>query len=278
MISDWAVMRDRDGILLNYYGPSSMTVPLGPDLTVDITQMTDYPVAGTINIAVSPSKATPFTLKLRIPYWSQTTTVELNGQAVQDVRPGKYLAITRQWEKGDRIQLNLDMSLHFWSGEQDCRERTSIYRGPLLLAYDHRYNLHLAAPMKNEAWPEDCGKPSYDRHHLAHMNKPFDRSLLNISTLDARAMRYRPASWPDWLPPLLLLEVTAADGQRVQLCDFGSAGEGGTPYVSWLPVSHAPTPVPFSRDNPLRSQRVSTDTGILGIQNLLLSDVVSVGG
>lgn len=244
MISDWAVIRDNQGILLNYYGPSRMTVPMGRGVTVVITQKTDYPVAESIDMEVSPSKALPFTLKLRIPYWSRTTTVKLNGRTVKGIGPGQYLAIDRRWKKGDRIRINLDMSLHFWSGEHDCWKRTSIYRGPLLLAFDHRYNLHLSAPTDRKVWREDPGRQ-------------FDRNMLNIPVLDASAMRCRPVSWSDWLPPLLLLDVASADGKRVRLCDYGSAGECGTPYVTWLPVIHAPKPVPFSRDNPLRSQRAN---------------------
>jgi DUF1680 family protein len=239
MISDWAVMRDDEGILLNYYGPSKMLVPLGSGVDVDITQTTDYPVTGTINIEVSPSQGVPFTLKLRIPTWSRETAVIVNGQTVKEICPGRYLAINRQWEKGDRIRIELDMSPHLWSGEQDCQGRASIYWGPLLLAFDHRYNLHLSADGERKAWPEDPWRP-------------FDREMLTIPALDAKALRCQPVSWSDWLPPLLLLEVTAADGRVVRLCDYGSAGEAGTPYVTWLPVVHAPAPALFARDNPLR--------------------------
>ena len=37
----------------------------------------------------------------------------------------------------------LDFSPHFWPGERECQGLVSIYRGPLLLAYDQRYNQHL---------------------------------------------------------------------------------------------------------------------------------------
>jgi uncharacterized protein len=242
MISDWAVMRDEHGILLNYYGPSRMTVPLGGGVTVLVAQTTVYPVLGDIDMEVSPSKTVSFTLRLRIPYWSRTTTVKLNGRTVKGVQPGQYLAIARRWQKGDRIRIHLDMSLHFWRGERECRGRTSIYRGPWLLAFDHRYNLHLAGQTDRQA----CGQ---------NPAKPFDRNLLHIPALDGNALRCKAVSWPDWLPPLLLMEVAATDGKKVRLCDYGSAGECGTPYVTWLPVIHAPPAVPFSRENPLRSRR-----------------------
>ena len=134
------------------------------------------------------------------------------------------------------------MSLHYWSGEKVCKGLASIYRGPLLLAFDHRYNLELSVSSKKQACVED-------------LSKPFDRSMLKIPELDARALKCKQARWNDWLPPFLLLEVKASNGKPVRLCDFGSAGTGGTPYVTWLPVKHSPGPVEFSRAKPLRNSR-----------------------
>ncbi len=56
-----------------------------------------------------------------------------------------------------------------------------------------------------------------------------------------------------WIEPIMLMEFDAG-GQKVRLCDFGSAGEGGTPYRSWLSVKNV-LRTRFSRSNPLRSVR-----------------------
>ena len=57
------------------------------------------------------------------------------------------------------------------------------------------------------------------------------------------------------MPPVLLVKCKAANGKTVHLCDFGSAGETGTPFLSWLPVKHLP-PVPdFSPATPLGTNR-----------------------
>lgn len=83
------------------------------------------------------------------------------------------------------------------------RGRTSTYRGPILLTYDRRYN-------------------------------EMDQDDLPV--LDAQQLKAKKVRWKSWIPPQLLLEFGAADGRKVRLCDFGSAGEGGTPYRSWLRV------------------------------------------
>ena len=241
LLSDWGLMKDKEGLILNYYGPSKLTAKIKSGLSVTLTQETEYPLDGKIVIHVKPSKAAEFALKLRIPHWSKKTTVKLNGEAVPAVETGSYLKIDRKWKRGDRIHVNLDMSFHLWRGEQACEGLASVYRGPILLAYDHRYNLEHAS--KGERQVRDV--------------KEWDRAtcMLSIPPIDAKRMESRPVQWSDWLPPLLLLEFKAADGKTVRLCDFGSAGEAGTPYVSWLPIKHLPPRTDFSHTNPLRTIR-----------------------
>ena len=238
MLSDWALMRDADGLLLNYYSPSTLSTMLASGTQVTLTQATDYPTSGHVGLRVDPAETSDFVLKLRIPYWSAQTRVAVNGWRVPDVKPGRYLALVRTWSPGDTVEIDFDMTLHYWRGERECAGLTSVYRGPLLLAYDHRYNLDRAADA-----------PPRVRHDDA------SQSLLPMPALDARRMQGRPVPWDDWLPPLLLLEFEGADGLPVRLCDFGSAGEAGTPYRSWLRVEHAPGSCAFSRGNPLRSCR-----------------------
>ena len=55
--------------------------------------------------------------------------------------------------------------------------------------------------------------------------------------------------------PLVLLTFAAEGNRSVRLCDFASAGFGGSPYRSWLPVTGA-LPADWSTTNPLRSSRM----------------------
>jgi len=249
LLSDWALMKDRQGLILNYYGPSTMKARLAPALSVSLTQQTDYPLDDRVSIRLTPSSAAEFALKLRIPHWSERTSLKLNGKAVPCVEPGRYTLIRRKWRPGDRLELKLDLSLRFWRGERDCAGLASVYRGPILLTYDHRYNLHNAPR----------GKQQVFAYYLTRKrNAPGWHArdcMLSIPQLDARNMKPRRVQWEGWLPPALLVECRAANGKTVRLCDFGSAGEAGTPYVSWLPVRHLPPPAEFSRANPSRTSR-----------------------
>ena len=221
IVSDWALMGCRGGLILNWYGASTMKARLSSGVTVELAQKTEYPRRGKIEINVSPSRPAQFVLKLRIPYWSSKTKVKLNGERVKSVLAATYLVLDREWNAGDKIELELDMSLHYWVGEKECEGKASIYRGPILLTYDRRLNT---------MDPDE------------------------IPALDATAMKGRLISNNDSLPTVVRVEYTAPDGCKVRLCDFGSAGEGGSPYRSWLPVEQIGV-THFASDNPLRSGR-----------------------
>lgn len=206
LLSDWALMRDDEGLVLNWYGPCALRTELPHCGRVTITQSSAYPVDGRVTLTIRPARIAEFAIKLRIPRWSVSTRVKVNGRTVADVRPASYLAIRRKWRAGDRIDVALDMTPHCWDGELECAGKSSLFRGPILLTYDRRFN-------------------SMDP----------DR----IPPLDARSLSARRLGWRGRNPPQLLLEFTAVGGGKVRLCDFGSAGIGGTPYRSWLVVENS---------------------------------------
>ncbi len=144
----------------------------------------------------------------------------VNGEAVADVTPGTYCRIERQWFDEDTIEIDLDMAPHFWPGDNERAGLTSIYRGPILLAYDQRYNRELQRDVEPAVFGFDPWKTTAEG--------------LQVPALDAAVLT--PTVWDDWLPPMLLFEVFATDGRRVRLCDFASAGQTGSLYRSWLPV------------------------------------------
>ncbi len=245
MLSDWALMKDKDGLILNYYGPSTLKARVKPGLYVTLIQETEYPFDGKIAVKVKPSSPVEIVMKLRIPHWSRKTTVTVNGNTVRGVKAARYLNIHRRWKSGDRIEISLDMSLHLWQGERECEGLSSLYRGPILLAYDHRYNLNRHSEKMQvrdvEKWdPATC--------------------MLDLPLLDGAHMEPKRVAWPVWMPPQLLLEFKTEDGGTLRLCDFGSSGEAGTPYCSWIPVKHGPAAETFSNKNPLRSRQLRAVT------------------
>jgi len=219
LIGEWAVTSGTDGLALNWYGPGKITTPLQSAGSVTLEQQTDYPLSGKVHIRVEPAPPAEFTLRLRIPHWSTDTEVAVNGKNSSSATPGRYLALTRVWKPGDAVDLTLDFTPRYWVGERECSGLTSIYRGPILLAYDPRFNTILPA---------------------------------DLPALDARSLQLVPDRWGGPLAPILLVDVAVADGCVLRLCDFASAGTDGSAYRTWLKVDHV-APSPFSRTNPRRS-------------------------
>ena len=213
-------MRDGEGLFLNWYGAGTITASLESGVKVKLVQRTSYPLMGTVRLVVEPEKPGSFALRLRIPHWSARTAAKVNGEPVAEIVPGRYLTVARIWKPGDVVELELDMTPRFWAGERESAGLTSIYRGPILMAYDRRFSAIDAADL-----------PALDATNL---------------TVGPPAERVGP------MPPMLLMEYRAAGGRTVRLCDFASAGADGSAYRSWLKVEHV-APIPFRRTNPRRS-------------------------
>jgi hypothetical protein len=110
--------------------------------------------------------------------------------------------------------------------EMPAIHSVSIYRGPVLLAYDARFNDGDFSPEK-----------------IPHLAEPALKLL------------------PEWkkVPsdnPLILMEGKNADGKAIRYCDFASAGATGNYYQSWAPVAFECSKTLFSRNNPRRSSTI----------------------
>jgi hypothetical protein len=214
MLSEWAVMSGKDTVVVNYYGPMRATLPLAGGTRLVVSEETRYPLENSVNLTVNPSRPVKLRLRLRIPSWSAATRVEVAGHEVRPVRAGSYVDVERTWKAGDVVRLTFDFRLRREGGDQEAHDRVSLYRGPLLLAYDQRFN----------AFDEDA-LPSL------------------ASELPAKP-RIVQATVGGVHPPWLLVEVPAAGGKVIRLCDFASAGSAGTHYRSWLPSAVVPPAAP----------------------------------
>jgi hypothetical protein len=126
--------RSNDGgFLVNLYTLSKATIALGDNLKVDVRQETDYPTSGKVTLYLDPSQPTEFPLYLRIPAWCKNARVSVNGRNIeQPIQSGAFLVITRKWQPGDRVELNLPMAWRFVRGRKAQQGRVAVLRGPVL--------------------------------------------------------------------------------------------------------------------------------------------------
>ncbi|MDP4206978.1 MAG: glycoside hydrolase family 127 protein [Bacteroidota bacterium] len=210
-LTEWAVLNDKDNLYLNYYGASNAETKTPHGTGIRILQETEYPKSGSVKITLNPVKSERFKLNLRIPVWSANTTVKVNGKTLKNVMPGDYCVIDRIWKKGDVVKVEFDMSVHFWIGEGNFANKTSIYYGPILLAMD-----------------TVCGKNSDYRLDVSNVRK--------IVFKDNKEF---------WFYGL----VTTTGGKLVALVDYSSAGDKGEEYTTWLNVEHNSVPIHFVQGN-----------------------------
>lgn len=238
MLPQWAVMCRDQGLAINHYGPMQgrVTIPGGP--TVSVRQETRYPLDGSVKLQLQLDTPSTFALYLRIPGWAESAQVRcsadaaaepLGGQgtsvartgADETPRPGSYLTLRRRWKSGDTVELKFDMPLRYEAGAGEMAGRMSVYRGPLLLAYDTWHN---------EA--KQVEPPSVASGELASARVAFP------TRGPEGAVTGRFAPW-------IIVDIPLASGERIRLCDFASAGAVGSRYTSWLPAREIAPPSPM---------------------------------
>lgn len=211
MLSEWAVMKTANGLALNYLGPGAFQGKLSNNTPVALQVETGYPLSGRIEVRVEPLIPRRFTLSIRIPQWTRAGSVQVNGGKVTDASPGQYFQINRRWKEQDRVTIHLDLSLRILRGEKETTNQVSLYRGPLLLAYDQQHNSF-----------DETDIPSLD------LRKIGEASVVSMHSMSSRQI----------LEPWILVEIPTSENRSVRLCDFASAGAYGTYYRSWLNASN----------------------------------------
>jgi len=118
---------------------------------VTVSQTTRYPWDGDVVLDVSPEKSAFFTLRLRLPGWSQYSplpgglysfldsprkySVTVNGRNVTCSVERGYLCVTRLWSPGDKVRLSLPMDVRRIKASdmvEDDRGKVAFQRGPLI--------------------------------------------------------------------------------------------------------------------------------------------------
>lgn len=138
-------------IYLTLYAASETSVPL-ENGTVRLEQESAYPFDGTVQVKVQPGAEQEFTLKFRIPTWTdgqfvpgdlykyvdpETSEVSLqvNGEN-QPLKMDKgFASISRNWRPGDEVKLVLPMPVRFNKANEKVaadRGKVAISKGPLV--------------------------------------------------------------------------------------------------------------------------------------------------
>lgn len=186
-VSGYFYSTSEDALIVHLYGGTEARLEVAGN-AVQISETSNYPWSGTIDIRVNPSKAAEFSLKLRIPGWAWDATAAVNGQSINiaDHIQNGYLDIRRVWARGDRVELELPMPTERIYAHPAVREdfgKVAIRRGPLVYCIEQADNAGVDIPMA--MLPRDASLAAVERNDL------FD----GIVTVEAKGQVARTKDW-----------------------------------------------------------------------------------
>jgi DUF1680 family protein len=226
-LSGYLATTSPDGVWLHLYAQSELDLTLHDGRTVKIAQRTDYPWDGRIELTVDG--AGEFSLFLRIPAWANGASVSVAGETVDDVVPGSYLEIRRNWSPGDMVQIDLPMTVRTMVSHPNLfenRGRIAVMRGPLLYCLEQAGNKGLD--------PRNARLAKSPEFAIEHK----DDLLGGVTVLRTDTQIDAPAS--DWdnalyLPSEAAGSRTSKGSQTVELIPyFAWANREAGPMQVWL--------------------------------------------
>ena len=125
----------NDGLYVHLYDNSELKWRLEDGTGILLSQKTEYPWQGIVDVSVTPAAAAQFALYLRIPGWADSAQVSVNGKKIGGATPGQYLAIRREWTAGDAVRLQMDMRPEMLQANSRVAEdngRVAVQRGPIV--------------------------------------------------------------------------------------------------------------------------------------------------
>jgi hypothetical protein len=130
-LTDTIYFHDGNSIFVNLYIASEVS---WPEKGIRLAQQTAFPEEQGAALLISAPKPVNVDLKLRIPYWANGGSVEVNGSKVPAfAAAGSYLVLRGPWKSGDRVELSLPMRLHAVP-MPDKESLQAVMYGPLVLA------------------------------------------------------------------------------------------------------------------------------------------------
>ncbi len=193
----------EDGIVINSYleGGAALDTPMG---RIEYKVSSGYPYDGNVKIEIDGEGE--FTVTLRIPEWSRTAALSLNGDKTS--LKGGYHKIARSWHKGDVIELMLDNRAYavFPPEDSPYKDRfIAVKKGAIVMALDKRVT---SPDQKADLMYDDFGS-------LVAESVPCDKlPYFNLS-----------------------MKIKGKDGKELHFIDYASAGStfnSESAFAAWI--------------------------------------------
>jgi DUF1680 family protein len=236
MVPTWAYATSPDGIYVNMYIGSTVTLERAAGTEVEMVQETDYPWSGKIAITLNPKTAKTFALRLRIP--NRTTSklykpvpevsglvsLTVNGKPVKPAMDKGYAAIERNWKAGDKVELELPLKVQRVKAVEQIaatRGKVALRYGPLIYNIE-KVDQDIAKPLADDAGLTAEWRPDFLGGATVITGQFADGSRLLAVPNYTRVNRQKdlpPEAGPISASPALYMGPNAREPERPQSAD-----------------------------------------------------------
>lgn len=136
-MSHYTLMRQNDGIAINFYEAFEGCAETPSGMAVKISAKGGYPFKDDVEIDMAMEKAEKFALYLRIPaWWNDKSYLEIGNEKLT-AGAGQYFRIEREWQKNEVIRIHFDMTPRLDILPNDSRY-CSVISGPVVMVQSSR--------------------------------------------------------------------------------------------------------------------------------------------
>ncbi|TDQ06629.1 glycoside hydrolase family 127 protein [Pedobacter metabolipauper] len=150
-VPGYVYAQNNNDLYVNLFMGNSAGVTLKSG-KVALTQVTEYPWSGKVEMAIDPEKTMRFALNIRVPGWAAQSpipgdlysymggvktpiTLLLNGKPVAYQMIKGYAVVDQTWKKGDKLTLDLPMEVQKVIANAKVKDdagRFAFQRGPIV--------------------------------------------------------------------------------------------------------------------------------------------------
>jgi DUF1680 family protein len=212
-VNGYAYSKAADAIWINFYGGSVLSTQLN-GAPLQLTQHTNYPWDGHVQITFNECSSKEFTLKVRIPGWAETAAIFVNDER-PDVKavPATYAEIRRRWRPGDVVRLDLAMLPQLIEAHplvEETLNQVAIKRGPIVYCLE-------SCDLPKDVRVHDLRIPADSK-----LSAQYDGRLLSgVAVIEGTVLAKRTTSWES-----SLYRPLRVDGEREFKARF-------IPYFAW---------------------------------------------
>lgn len=164
------------GLAATVYSPSSVRTRVAGGVDVKISEITKYPFEEMVTFRIDEmSRNTEFPFVVRIPSWSEKTSVKVNGKEIFDVADAdNLLTVKRKWKKGDVMELSFTPQVRLTLWKENAR---AVERGPLVYA--------LKIPSEKRTVEIESSKKNQGKFYYEYKAKaPWNYALVQVPDSD----------------------------------------------------------------------------------------------